>query len=195
MLFRSNTGAGEVPGGKKITEALESIKSIVVGSSIGGYKNTLLRIKHALAAQPDDVRGAQTFDLRTGVHVLTAVEAPLLDLLGQYLGVTAASLLGDGQVRSKVKVLGYLFYVADPQKTDLPYYMEADSPVDWYRLRHQEAMDAEGIVALAKASQKLYGFSDFKLKGGVLSGKEEIEAIKALKAAFPEARKIGRAHV
>jgi glucarate dehydratase len=49
-------------------------------------------------------------------------------------------------------------------------------------------MDAAAVVALARASKDLYGFSDFKLKGGVLAGKEEIEAVKALKGAFPEAR-------
>ncbi|MFH2113627.1 MAG: enolase C-terminal domain-like protein, partial [Spirochaetota bacterium] len=167
---------------------LEGIKSLVVGSRLGEYKNTLFRIKGFMAGRSEDVRGAQTFDLRTGVHVMTAIEAPLLDLLGQHLEVTAAALLGDGQIRSKVKILGYLFYIADPKKTDLPYHTEPDSTVAWYRLRHQEAMDAEAIVDLAKASQDLYGFCDFKLKGGVLSGKEEIEAVKALKAAFPEAR-------
>jgi glucarate dehydratase len=182
------TGAGEVPGGRKITDALETIKPYVLGSSIGEYKNTLLKIRSALANQQDDVRGAQTFDLRTGVHVTTAVEAPLLDLLGQYLEVPAAALLGDGQIRSKVKILGYLFYIADQKKTDLPYFTEPESTVEWYRLRHEPAMDADAIVALARASKDLYGFSDFKLKGGVLAGKDEIAAVKALKAAFPDAR-------
>lgn len=182
------TGVGEVPGGKKITDALEKIKSLVINTSIGNYKNTLLTIKNSLANQSDDVRGNQTFDLRKGVHVMTAIEAPLLDLLGQHLEVSVASLLGDGQIRSRIKILGYLFYVADSRKTDLPYQMEPESPVDWYRLRHEPAMDAEAIVSLAKASRELYGFSDFKLKGGVLSGKEEIAAVKALKAAFPDAR-------
>jgi glucarate dehydratase len=141
-----------------------------------------------MSGKDDDVRGAQTFDLRTGVHVVTAVEAPLLDLLGKHLGVPVAALLGDGQRRDKVKMLGYLFYVADRKKTDLPYIGEEDSSVDWYRLRHEEALSPDAIVALAKASKDLYGFDDFKLKGGVLAGKEEIEAVRALKKAFPDAR-------
>ena len=183
-----NTGLGEVPGGEKITAALNQVKPIVVGSKLSSYKQTLLQVKEALGDQESDVRGQQTFDLRTGIHVVTAVEAPLLDLLGKFLEVPVASLLGDGQMRDKVKVLGYLFYVADPDKTDLPYLREKDSSVDWYRLRHEEAMTPEAIVALAKASKDLYGFSDFKLKGGVLSGKEEILAIRALKDAYPDAR-------
>ena len=94
------TGVGEVPGGQKITRALEDVKHLVLGSSIGAYKNTLKRVSDWLCANiKDDARGQQTFDLRTGVHVVTAIEAPLLDLLGKYLGVPAAALLGDGVQR------------------------------------------------------------------------------------------------
>ena len=64
----------------------------------------------------DDVRGQQTFDLRTGVHVVTAVETPLLDLLGQYLEVPMAALLGDGIQRDRVRFLSYLFYVATAKR-------------------------------------------------------------------------------
>jgi glucarate dehydratase len=181
------TGVGEVPGGEKISKALENAKSIVIGTSIGDYKNTLLKVKNNIVSS-DDVRGGQTFDLRTGVHVVTAVEAPLLDLLGQHLGVPVASLLGDGMQRDRVKVLGYLFYIADPDKTDLPYLREKDSEADWYRLRREEAMTPEAIVKLAQASQELYGFQDFKLKGGVVEGSSEIAAVRALKKAFPDAR-------
>lgn len=183
-----NIGIGEVPGGEKIAKALLGVKHLVVGTSIGAYKNTLLSVQQSMSGKDDDVRGAQTFDLRTGVHVVTAVEAPLLDLLGKHLGIPVAALLGDGQRRDKVKMLGYLFYVADRKKTDLPYIGEEDSSVDWYRLRHEEALSPDAIVALAKASKDLYGFDDFKLKGGVLAGKEEIEAVRALKKAFPDAR-------
>ena len=182
------TGAGEVPGGEKITRGLEEARKIVVGSRIGDYRNTLLSVRKGLAGQEEDVRGAQTFDLRTGVHVLTGLEAPLLDLLGQYLGVPVAALLGDGQVRKQVKALGYLFYVADRRQTDLPYFSEERASVPWYRLRHEEAATPEAIVALAKASRELYGFDDFKLKGGVFPGDEELAAVMALKEAFPEAR-------
>ncbi|SKA84505.1 D-glucarate dehydratase [Caloramator quimbayensis] len=181
-------GVGEVPGGEKITVALEKAKPLVEGTSIGDYKNTLLKVKKSLQGYEEDVRGQQTFDLRTGVHVLTAIEAPLLDLLGKHLGVPVASLLGDGMQRNKVRMLGYLFYIADRKKTDLNYYSNPDAECEWYRLRHEEAMTPEAIVALAKAAKEKYGFSDFKLKGGVLEGKEEIKAVKALKEAFPDSR-------
>ncbi|NMB42532.1 MAG: glucarate dehydratase, partial [Clostridiales bacterium] len=179
-------GVGEVPGGEKITKALEDVIPLVEGTSIGDYKNTLLKVQKSLEGQEDDVRGAQTFDLRTGVHVVTAVEAPLLDLLGKHLGVPVASLLGDGMQRDKVRMLSYLFYIADRNKTDLPYDSYPDADCEWYRIRHEEAMTPEAIVRLAKATKEKYGFSDFKLKGGVLTGQEEMKAVVALKEAFPE---------
>ena len=183
------TGVGEVPGGQKITRALEDVKHLVEGTSIGAYKNTLKAVSDWLSANiKDDVRGQQTFDLRTGVHVVTAIEAPLLDLLGKYLGVPAAALLGDGVQRDRVRFLCYLFYVGDRTRTDLPYDSEPDADCDWYRLRHEEAMTPDAIVALAKAAQKKYGFADFKLKGGVFAPKEELKAVQAIKAAFPDAR-------
>ena len=81
------------------------------------YKMTLRRLNEWLTANiKDDVRGQQTFDLRTGVHVVTAVETPLLDLLGQYLEVPMAALLGDGIQRDRVRFLSYLFYVATAKR-------------------------------------------------------------------------------
>ena len=176
-------GVGEVPGGEKITKALEDVKHLVLGTRIADYKQTLNKVRAWLSANiKDDVRGLQTFDLRTGVHVVTAIEAPLLDLMGKFLEVPAAALMGDGIQ------LSYLFYVGDRKKTDLEYEEEPDADCDWYRLRHEEALTPEAIVALAKATHEKYGFEDFKLKGGVLAPKEELKAVQAVKAAFPNAR-------
>jgi glucarate dehydratase len=133
-------------------------------------------------------RGLQTFDLRTMVHVVTGIEAALLDLLGQYLGVPVAALLGEGQQREAVAMLGYLFYVGDRKKTNLPYLSAPGEKDDWFRLRHEEALTPEAIVRLAEAAHEHYGFNDFKLKGGVFSGAEEMEAVTALAKRFPQAR-------
>ena len=186
---QGNLGVGEVPGGQKITSALEAVKPLVLGSRISEYKATLNRVRAWLNVHiTDDVRGQQTFDLRTGVHVVTAIEAPLLDLLGKYLEVPSAALLGDGIQRERVRFLSYLFYIGDRNKTDLPYMSEADSPCAWYRLRNEEALTPEAIVALADATVQKYGFEDFKLKGGVLPPREEVKAVQALKKAYPNAR-------
>ena len=116
------------------------------------------------------------------------MEAALLDLLGQFLEVPVAALLGEGQQRDAVKMLGYLFYVGDRSATDLAYRNEDDSDDEWFRLRHATALTADAVVRLAEAAKAKYGFNDFKLKGGVLSGDEEIEAVTALAERFPDAR-------
>lgn len=182
-------GVGEVPGGEKITRALEDVKDLVIGTSIADYKQTLNKVRAWLNSNiKDDVRGLQTFDLRTGVHVVTAIEAPLLDLLGKFLNVPAAALMGDGIQRDRVRFLSYLFYIGDRKKTDLPYEEEPDADCAWYRLRHEEALTPDAIVELAKATHEKYGFEDFKLKGGVLDPHEEVKAVTAIKKEFPNAR-------
>jgi glucarate dehydratase len=93
-------------------------------------------------------------------------------LLGQHLGVPVAALLGEGQQRESVEMLGYLFYVGDKKKTDLPYREEPDADNDWFRVRHEKAMTAEAIVRQAEAAR----------------GEAECEAIVALHERFPDAR-------
>lgn len=183
-----NTGVGEIPGGEKIRQTLEDAASLVMGKTIGEYKNILSLVRSTFADRDSAGRGNQTFDLRTTIHVVTGIEASLLDLLGQHLGVNVASLLGDGQQRDRVEMLGYLFYIGDRKKTSLPYQSQEDEKCDWYRLRHEEALTPETVVRLAEAAYEKYGFNDFKLKGGVLRGGEEAEAVTALAKRFPEAR-------
>ncbi|GAB2918755.1 enolase C-terminal domain-like protein [Streptomyces mayteni] len=182
------TGLGEVPGGERITRTLRDAEPLVVGARLADYQRVLREIGARFRDRDAGGRGAQTFDLRTTVHAVTAVESALLDLLGQHLDVPVAALLGEGQQRDSVRVLGYLFYVGDPDRTDLEYAREPDVDATWYRIRHEEALTPEAIVRQAEATHELYGFRDFKLKGGVLAGAEEVRAITALKARFPEAR-------
>lgn len=183
-----NLGIGEVPGGERIRHTLEDAKALLVGESIGNYKNILRKVKETFSDRDATGRGQQTFDLRIAIHAVTALEAALLDLLGKFLGVPVAALLGDGQQRSEVETLGYLFYIGDRNKTDLPYESDPHATNDWFRLRHEEALTPEAIVRLAEAAYEHYGFRDFKLKGGVLSGTEEVEAVTALSKRFPESR-------
>ena len=180
------TGVGEVPGGEKIRNTLEDARPLIEGQLLGNWNHILNSLRTAFAERDSGGRGNQTFDLRVAIHAVTAVESALLDLLGQFLGVPVAALLGEGQQRDSVAMLGYLFYVGDRQKTDLPYRSEPGGN-DWQRLRHEVAMDPQAIVRLAEAAHARYGFKDFKLKGGVLRGEEEIEAIVALSERFPDA--------
>ena len=182
------TGLGEVPGGEKIRQTLEGAGDLLLGREIGHYNAILRDVRSRFADRDSGGRGNQTFDLRVAIHALTALESALLDLLGQLMGVPVAALLGEGQQRDRVPVLGYLFYLGDRTQTDLPYRSEPEAEDDWLRLRHEKALDAASIVRLAEAAQARYGFQDFKLKGGVLRGEEELEAVLALHQRFPEAR-------
>ena len=182
------TGVGEVPGGEKIRQTLEDARALVVGQPIGDYQRLLQQMHQQFADRDSGGRGLQTFDLRTTIHAVTAVESALLDLLGQHLGVPVAALLGEGQQREAVEMLGYLFYVGDRTKTDLAYNSEPDADNAWSRVRHETALTPEAVVRQAEAAHERYGFNDFKLKGGVLRGEEEIEAVTALHERFPQAR-------
>ena len=183
-----HTGIGEVPGGEKIRQVLDESKLLVEGKHIASYQQILNKIRGRFADRDTEGRGLQTFDLRTTVHAVTAIESALLDLLGQFLSIPVAALLGEGQQRSSVDVLGYLFFIGDRKKTSLAYASNETTSNDWLRLRHEEAITTESILKLAEAAEASYGFKDFKLKGGVLAGSQEMETITALAERFPQAR-------
>jgi glucarate dehydratase len=181
-------GVGEVPGGEKIRQTLEDARELVVGRTIGDRNSILSGVGSKFADRDAGGRGHQTFDLRVTIHAIAALEAALLDLLGQHLGLPVASLLGEGRQRDTVETLGYLFYIGDPERTNLPYPEPLLESHDWYRLRREKALTPDAIVRLAEAAQDLYGFADFKLKGGVLRGEQEIETVTAIAKRFPGAR-------
>ncbi|MDC4486963.1 glucarate dehydratase [Acinetobacter baumannii] len=183
-----NIGVGEIPGGEKILATLNDAKALVEGQPIGEYKNLLKKIQQTFADRDSGGRGNQTFDLRTTIHVITAYESALLDLLGKHLNVNVASLLGEGQQRSEVEVLGYLFFIGDRKQTSLDYATTSQHNHDWYKVRHEKALTPEAVQRLAEASYDRYGFKDFKLKGGVLQGEQEAEAVTAIARRFPDAR-------
>jgi glucarate dehydratase len=183
-----NTGVGEVPGGEKIRQTLEDASAVAIGRPIGDHQRVLQEMQQRFADRDAGGRGQQTFDLRTTIHAVTAVESAFLDLLGQFLGVPVAALLGEGQQREQVEMLGYLFFVGDKTKTDLAYASEPDATDAWGRIRHEAALTPEAIVRQAEAAYERYGFNDFKLKGGALHADVEIEAVRALHERFPKAR-------
>ena len=189
-----NTGVGETPGGENIRQTIDDARPLVIGQSIGNFHAVLNTVRKQFADRDTGGRGLQTFDLRTTIHAVTALEAALLDLLGQHLGVPVAALLGEGQQREEVEMLGYLFYIGDRNKTGLPYASGtrdssgARASDDWSRLRTEQALTPDAVVRLAEAAHARYGFNDFKLKGGVFAGDAEIEAVTALAERFPQAR-------
>ncbi len=182
-----HVGVGETPGGEAIRQTLERCIELVVARRVGEMNDVLRTIELRYGALDADGRGQQTFDQRTTIHVLTAIEAAFLDLMGQALGVPVAKLLGGGQQRDAVEVLGYQFFVGDHRRTTLEYRAADLGADEWQRVRTQEALDAEAIVKQARAAQERFGFAMFKLKGGVLDGPAECECIQALAEAFPGA--------
>lgn len=183
-----HTGVGEAPGGEVIYNTLVEAIPHVEGQSVAILNRLVDKMHQGNLNSDYDTfgKGAWTFELR--VNAVAAVEAALLDLMGQHLGVPVAELLGPGKQRDEVTVLGYLFYIGDSEQTDLPYLAPETGKHDWYRLRHQKAMDTASVVELAAAAKDRYGFKDFKMKGGVLAGETEIETVTALAKTFPDAR-------
>ena len=197
-------GVGEVPGGEGIRQTLERAIPLVIGQPLGLYNATLNSVRRMLtgggkaahqstvhqvtsAAEAAVLKQPHEINLRMD-NVITGIEAALLDLLGQFLDVPVAALLGDGQQRDAVRMLGYLFYIGDRTRTDLPYLADRSAGNEWYCSRHEPALSAEAIVRQAEAAADRYGFADFKLKGGVMSGDDEMEAIAGIKRRFPDAR-------
>lgn len=188
-----HTGIGEIHGGDYTCEALRSAAHFVTGQPTGKYRTILDRIhKAGTRAADDDGEGIQSLDiskLKFVVKAEWAIECALLDLLGQYLGLPVCELLGNGKQRGRIETLGYLFYVSNKEKAaGLGYLDESASRDPWFGLRRQEMLTTERIVEQACVLNEKYGFINFKLKGGVLAGSEEMEAVRALKKQFPHGR-------
>lgn len=189
-----HTGLGEIHGGDYTCDCLNAVKPIVVGQPVACYRQILQRIHQLSRPEGDDGEGIQTLDIRKLKFVVKsewAIECAMLDLMGQFAGVPMCQLLGEGQQRHEVEMLGYLFYVSDKSRYNGPgpaYLDESHSADPWFRLRRQEMLTPDRIVEQAQALQQRYGFANFKLKGGVLAGETEMETLRALKKAFPTAR-------
>ena len=183
-----HVGVGEAPGGSTIENALKEACAHVEGRPIS-ILNRIVNDMHQgyLDSDYDTFgKGAWTFELR--VNAVAALESALLDLMGQFLNVPVAELLGGGKQRDEVTVLGYLFYIGDDKKTDLPYDQPLKNSHEWYNIRRREAMTVQSVIELAEVAKDRYGFKDFKMKGGVLAGEKEIETVSQLKKRFSDAR-------
>ena len=115
-----HTGIGEIHGGDYTHDGLMSMRPLVEGMPISKGREVLQRIHKAIDPHADDAsEGIQTLDISKLKYVVRsewAIECAMLDLLGQYLEVPMCQLLGEGQQRTEVEMLGYLFYVSDKRK-------------------------------------------------------------------------------
>ena len=189
-----HTGVGEIHGGDYTCGCLNAVRPLVEGRPVSEYRQVLQTIHRLSKSGPGEGGDIQTLDISKLKFVVKsewAIECAMRDLLGQHLGVPMCQLLGEGRQREEVEVLGYLFYVSDKDKVpagEMQYLDESGSSDPWFRLRREEILTPERVVEEAEALHEKYGFRNFKLKGGVLAGSEEMEAVRALKKRFPGAR-------
>jgi glucarate dehydratase len=175
------TGVGETYGDSKYLELARPFAGRLIGRQVSDL-NGLFTVADEVAVDRSRIdeqvdvgglRGVQTAD-KLRLSVVSAFEVAFLDALGKTLGLPVHALLG-GKVRDEIEYSAYLFYkwAAHPEGVRC----EKD---DW-----GGALDPAGVVAQARAFKERYGFTSFKLKGGVFPPDEEIAAIRALAEAFP----------
>ncbi|MCX5037919.1 glucarate dehydratase family protein [Streptomyces coelicoflavus] len=174
-------GVGETYGDTKYLELARPFADRLVGRRVSDL-NGLFALADEVAVDSSRVsgqvdvgglRGVQTAD-KLRLSVLSGFEVACLDALGKALGLPVHTLLG-GKVRDAVEYSAYLFYKWGGH----PEGVAAEKD-DW-----GAALDPAGVVEQARAFTERYGFTSFKLKGGVFPPEEEIAAVKALAAAFP----------
>ncbi|MEU3291316.1 glucarate dehydratase family protein [Streptomyces longwoodensis] len=175
------TGVGETYGDTKYLELARPFAEKLKGRRVSEL-NALSALADEVAVDASRVsgqvdvgglRGVQTAD-KLRLSVVSAFEVACLDALGKALGLPVHALLG-GKVRDAVEYSAYLFYKWARHPEGVP--AEQD---DW-----GAALDPAGIVEQARRFTERYGFTSFKLKGGVFPPDEEVAAVRALAAAFP----------
>ncbi|MFD9909811.1 glucarate dehydratase family protein [Streptomyces sp. NPDC059063] len=174
-------GVGETYGDGKYLELARPLAAALVGRSVADLNGLFTLVDQAsvdegrvgTAVDGGGLRGVQSAD-KLRLSVVSGFEVACLDALGKALGLPVHALLG-GKVRDSVEYSAYLFYkyAEHPAGT-------AGAPDPW-----GAALDPEGVVAQARRFTERYGFTSFKLKGGVFPPEQEVAAVRALAAAFP----------
>ena len=182
------TGVGEVPGGEKIRRTLEDARELVVGQPIGAQQRLLQQVQQKFADRDSGGRGLQTFDLRTTIHAVTAIESALLDLLGQHLDVPVAALLGEGQQREPGRD-ARLSVLRRRQREDRPALCER--PGGRRRLAApapREGADARGGGAARRSGARALRLQRLQAEGRRLARRRGDRRVIALHERFPQAR-------
>jgi glucarate dehydratase len=162
------TGVGETRGGQSATAALNKARDLVIGRNAFAYRAFAPRL------------------LALDAACYAGVELACLDACGRATGRRLCELLG-GPVRDEVEFAAYLFY---RYAADHPRLLADRRLVD-RRGRGKQALDDWGevrtpvaMVREAERFRRRWGFSAFKLKGGVLPPRVELETMQALNAHF-----------
>jgi len=154
-------GLGEMGGGGESAEAaFRAMKAYLVG-----HDPARLEEMRYLIANPT----ASLYNNRTQIHA--ALEFACLDILGQAWGVPVCDILG-GRVRDSVRFASYCFFRYPNPKTP----KSGDGG---------EVRTIEQLISHARELKQRFGFTTHKMKGGVFHPDYELEAYRALAAAFP----------
>ncbi|WP_327583963.1 glucarate dehydratase [Nonomuraea sp. NBC_00507] len=173
------TGIGETYGDTDYLDVARKLAEVLPGRDLTAVNGLYTLASAALTGSADNVKEFDPAGLRGTRNneklirsVVSAFEVASLDALGKTTGLPVHCLLG-GKVRDRVDYSGYLFY----RWAEHP---DGEAPDDW-----GAALDPDGVVRQAQRFADDYGFTSFKLKGGVFEPEQEIAAIKALAKAFP----------
>jgi glucarate dehydratase len=151
------TGIGETYGSPETPHALEAAKALLVG--LDPFETGV--IHHRLGVFRIGYETTVPATLRAGI------EMACLDAAGKAVDRPVHSLLG-GAVRDRVEIAAYLFYRYEDNGKG------GESTPEQIADRATELVDR-------------YGFRSIKLKGGVYTPEEELEAVKLLRSHFPTA--------
>lgn len=164
---------GDVAHLERLTRAADAIKKL--GTSVydlNGIDRACVSSLDSTDNSGGDGMAGMVTTASTSDKVFSPFEVACLDVQGKLAGVPVSDLLG-GRVRDSVPYSAYLFYkwAGHPGEADDEF---------------GEALDPEGLVKQARKMIDEYGFTAIKLKGGVFEPAQEVAAIKALRAAFPD---------
>jgi glucarate dehydratase len=174
-------GLGEVPGGSQIADALNAVKSVVIGKD-PFHLNRIHRELSGFLKHDNEQRGDFPWDARITQHVQSAVEVACFDLMGKVTSRPVVDLLG-GRCRNEVPFSAYLFYKIEGAGGELGFGVDPKA-TGWAAARQEAAIDPAGIVAQARMMVEEFGFKSIKLKGGAFEPELEAEAIFALRDEF-----------
>ncbi|MFI0774433.1 glucarate dehydratase family protein [Streptomyces sp. NPDC021212] len=175
------TGIGETYGDTKYLDLARPLAEKLPGLGVTDL-NGLFTLAGEVAVDSSRVenavdvgglRGVQTAD-KLRLSIVSGFEVACLDAWGKATGLPVYALLG-GKVRDRVEYSAYLFYRWAEHPDGV-----AREPDDW-----DAATGPAGVVAQAERFARDYGFTSFKLKGGVFEPDQEIAAIRALAERFP----------
>lgn len=174
-------GLGEVPGGGQVADALNAVRSAVIGKD--PFQHNLIRQDvTSILVRGSEARGDFPWDTRIATHVHSAIEVACFDLIGKITERPVVDLLG-GRCRDKVPFSAYLFYKIEGAGGELGFDLDPNAS-GWASARQNAATDPAGIVAQAKTMVKEFGFESLKLKGGAFEPELEAQTIFALRDAF-----------